>query len=89
MTSLRSSFQSCCKAVRQRPLREGRGSHLAARWLGEPQSPLVGERVLDGEVVRVVEDGYEVSVLSGAICCRLEIAVAINWNSIERHWLLW
>jgi hypothetical protein len=32
-------------------------THLARWWLGEPQCPLVQERVLDVEVLRVVEDG--------------------------------
>ena len=32
-------------------------SHLATGRLGEPQGPLVHERVLDIEIFRVVEDG--------------------------------
>ena len=31
-------------------------TYLAARWLSEPQSPLVHQRVLDVEVVLVMED---------------------------------
>lgn len=31
-------------------------THLATRWLGEPQGPLVRQRVLDIEVILVVED---------------------------------
>lgn len=36
---------------------EADSPYLAARGLGEPKSPLVLERVLDVEVVLVVEDG--------------------------------
>lgn len=39
--------------------------HLSAGWLGEPQSPLALERVLDGEVVLVVEHSHRLSVILG------------------------
>lgn len=40
-------------------------TYLAARGLGEPQRPLVLKRVLDIEVVLVVEDGDELLVHVG------------------------
>ena len=42
-----------------------RTANLSAGRLGEPQSPLVSERVLDVEVVRVVEDSDEFTVTAG------------------------
>lgn len=40
-------------------------SCLSARWLGEPQSPLVHQRMFDVEIVLVMEDGdWVIGVLS-------------------------
>jgi hypothetical protein len=43
-----------------------RGTYLAARGLGEPQGPCVHQRVLDVEVLGVVEDGADVALARGA-----------------------
>jgi hypothetical protein len=40
---------------------------LAGRRLGEPQGPLMEERVLDVEVLRVVEDGDRPAGVGGGV----------------------
>lgn len=38
-------------------------TNLARRRLGEPQGPVGGQGVLDGEVVLVVEDGHHLAII--------------------------
>ena len=45
-------------------------SYLAAGRLGKPQGPFVSERVLDVEVVRIVEDSDDVVSAGGSAICR-------------------
>lgn len=52
-------------SVRRRNVRHKQATHLAARGLGEPQSPCVHERVLDVEVLGVVEDGADTTLFCG------------------------
>lgn len=66
MTSFRRSFQlspytrQFCGCISRSIV-----SYLAARRLGEPESPLVLKRVLDIEVGLVVEDGDGLAVRAG------------------------
>jgi hypothetical protein len=48
--------------------------HLSTRWLGEPQSPLVHQRVFDVEVVFIVENS---DLLISAWACLLALVFAI------------
>lgn len=48
--------------------------YLSARWLGEPQSPLALERVLDSEVVLVVEHSHRLSIILGLGASVLAVA---------------
>ena len=52
-----------CKLEESRPARES--THPAAGGLGEPEGPMVHQRMLDIEVVLVVEDGDLITLLSG------------------------
>jgi len=56
-----------------------------SRWgLGEPESPSVGERVLDIEVVGIMKDGdYVASVGVGATISLT--ARGSDWDCVERH----
>jgi len=57
MTSLSKSFQlSPLRKVSIKTNSLLARSHLARRWLGEPQSPLMHQGVLDIEVVLIMED---------------------------------
>lgn len=59
---------------------------LAARWLGEPQSPGVLQGVLHVEVLRVVEDGDNLLVVAiGAIGGIGQAALGGDGNGVERH----
>lgn len=53
-----------------------KNTHLLARGLGEPEGPLVHERVLDIEVVWVMENG-DISVLF-AICRLLSVILTVD-----------
>ena len=85
MTSFSRSFQllSPWGTVSTRGIIEGqnrRETYLAARRLGEPQSPLVLERVLDVEVILVVEDGDVLAVILDVV----DIGLAALWGDGDR-----
>lgn len=50
---------------------------LSTGWLGEPQGPLVHERVLDIEVVLVMEYGDLILILVAVCLCAIVCLVAI------------
>jgi hypothetical protein len=43
-------------------------TYLLAWWLSEPEGPLMHERMLDVEVIRVVEDSNTIPILLLAVC---------------------
>lgn len=57
------------------------GSYLSRRWLGEPKSPLVHQRMLDVEIVLVVKDGNLI-ILSGWL---LVLVAAADWGNGDRR----
>lgn len=61
-------------------------SYLAARGLGEPERPCVHERVLDVEVLWVVEDGADLALASGVVGGRLFLALGgvLSWRDGDR-----
>lgn len=53
---------------------------LSTWWLGEPECPLVHERVLDVEVVLIVEDG-DLLILSTGRGLLVLVAVGAFWRN--------
>lgn len=50
-------------------------THLLARRLGEPESPIVHQRVLDVEVIWVMEDG-DISICLSVRCILSGVLIA-------------
>ena len=66
-------------------------SYLAARGLGEPERPCVHERVLDVEVLGIMEDGADLAL----VCCVAAGLVALagvvggrDGNRVQRNLLV-
>jgi hypothetical protein len=55
-------------------------AYLATGWLGEPEGPLVHQRVLNIEVILVMEDSYLVTVCCARGWLLVLIGVASIWG---------
>lgn len=90
MTSFSSSFQlSPYQSCVSLPLScsQKAVTNLAGRWLREPQRPLVHERVLDVEVLRIVEDSDRIRLRWRATVCTI-VRVAVwrrDGDRVERN----
>lgn len=67
---------------------------LSTRWLGEPESPGMLQRVLDVEILRVVEDGHDLVTVGRLVAIDPvglvgDASLWRDWDGIERHWLRW
>lgn len=76
-------------------------TNLSTRWLGEPQRPIIHQRVLNVEIIRVVEDGnlfvalvlflHTSSIWGSTLVANLTIHAvgAVRWgnrDSLEIDW---